>query len=63
MLNPGPIAQPYIISTDGIARADRTRLVDTKDRQITARRVEDSVKVQERINKVGDFVGLFLFRL
>lgn len=63
MLNPGPIAQPYIISTGGIARADRTRLVDTKDRQITARRVENSVKVQERIKKVGDFVGPSLSRL
>ena len=53
-LNPRPIAQPYITSTDGIARADRTRLVDDKDRQITARRIEKSVSMKEKINKVGD---------
>ena len=58
MLNPGPIAEPCITSTDGIARANRTRLVNEKDRQLTARRVEDHVKVEERINKVGNFTGL-----
>ncbi|KAF6223456.1 hypothetical protein HO133_000299 [Letharia lupina] len=50
-LIPGPIAQPYTTSNDGIARADRTRLVNDKDRQITARQVEDLVKVKERIKK------------
>ena len=57
VLNPGPITEPCIISTDGIARANRTRLVNEKDRQLTARRVEDRVKVEERINKVGKFTG------
>lgn len=47
-LNPGPIVQPYITSTDGIARADPTRLVNDEDRQITARRIEDPVKVKEK---------------
>ena len=62
-LDPGPIAQPYITSTDGIARADRTRLINDKDRQITARRVEDSAKVKERTEKVGHLACLSFFRL
>ena len=53
MLSPGPIAQPYVTSTDGIARADRNRLVNEKDRHIITRRVEDSIKVEEKIKKVG----------
>ncbi|CAF9939267.1 MAG: hypothetical protein ALECFALPRED_008055 [Alectoria fallacina] len=56
-LNPEPIAQPYITSTDGIARADRTRLVDDKDRQITARRIENSVSMKEKINKEKSTAG------
>lgn len=55
MLNSGTVAQLYITSTDGIARADRTRLIDEHDRQITARRVEDPVKVKEGTKKVGNF--------
>lgn len=62
-LIPGPIAQPYTTSNDGIARADRTRLVNDKDRQITARQVEDLVKVKERIKKVGSHACLPFFRL
>ena len=62
-LNPGPIAKPYIDSIHSIARTDRTRLATSKDRQITARRVEDPKKVKERIKEVG-YVACFLrFRL
>lgn len=56
-LDTGTIAQPYITSTDGIARADRTRLVNGKDRQVTVRRVEDPAKVKERDKKVGSRVS------
>lgn len=59
-LNPGSIAQPYITSTGGVARADRTRLVNDKDRQITARRI---VKVKEGTKEVGELSCLPLFRL
>lgn len=58
-----PIARPYITSTDGIARADRTRLVDERDRQITARRVDDPFKVKERVQKVGNLARLPFPRL
>ncbi len=57
-LSPGPIAQPYVTSTDGIARADRNRLVNEKDRHITTRRVEDPIKVKEKIKKVGNLAYL-----
>lgn len=50
--------QPYITSTDGIARADPTRLVNDEDRQITARRIEDPVKVKEKSKMVGDLACL-----
>ena len=63
MPNPGPIARPYITSTDGIARADRTRLADKKDQQIYPRRVEDPVKLNERIRKVRHSECLPLFSL
>ena len=53
-LNPGPITQPYIISTGGIARADRTRLVDDGDWNLAARRVDDPVKVKKITKKVGN---------
>ena len=62
-LNPGPIALPYITSTDGIARADQTRLVHDRDRQITLRRVEEAAKVKERLKKVGILACLLFFRL
>ena len=62
-LNPGPIAQPYITSTAGIARADRNRLVNDKDRQIAACRVEGPVKVKTRIKNVGNLACLPFFRL
>lgn len=63
MSNSEPISRPYITSTDGIARADRTRLVDERDRQITARRVDDRFKVKERVRKVGNFAHLPFPRL
>lgn len=63
MSNSELIARPYIISTDGIARADRTRLVDERDRQITARRVDDPFKVKGRVQKVGNFERLPFPRL
>ena len=57
------MAQPYITSNDGIARADRTRLADKKDQRIFPRRVEDPVKLKERIRKVGHSECLPLFSL
>ncbi len=57
-LNPGPIAQPYIISAHGIARADQIRLVDEKDRHSTAHRLEDPVVMKKRAKKVREFVCL-----
>ena len=63
MLNPGPIAQPCINSTNGIARAHQTRSVHEKDRQIIARRVEDPVNMKKRIKRVGNLAGLSYSRL
>lgn len=62
-LNPGPLSQPYITSTNGIARADRTRLINDEDRQVTARRIEDPVEMKERIKRVGNLSCRPLFRL
>ena len=58
VLNPGSITEPCITTTHGVARANRTRLLNEKDRQLAARRVEDHVEVEERINKVGNFTDL-----
>ncbi|KAL2037028.1 hypothetical protein N7G274_010313 [Stereocaulon virgatum] len=52
-LDPGGIAQPYIVSTNGVARADPKRLVGRQDRRLsnTVRRVDDPFKMMERIKK------------
>lgn len=57
------MAPPYITSTDGIARADQTRLVNDRDQQINVRRVEEPVKMKERIKKVGNLACPPFFRL
>lgn len=53
-LNAGTIAQPYITSVDGVARADPRRLLSERYRGLanTPRRVEDPVVVKSRVAKV-----------
>ena len=57
-LNVGPIAQPYVSTTVGIARVDRCRLLSEEDRRASnqIRRVEDPIKIKESAKKVGRFI-------
>lgn len=54
-LNPGFIAQPYIASINGVARADPCRLLSDKDRRLSnkVKTVEDPVKLKEKAAKVS----------
>lgn len=52
-LGTGKIAQPYVVTKNGIAHADTPRLLSDKDRQLAGkvRRVEDPAKVREKATK------------
>ncbi|KAM0793870.1 Fcf2 pre-rRNA processing-domain-containing protein [Usnea florida] len=56
-LNSGPIPLPYITSTAGIARADRTRLVNEKDQQMTVFHIQDPPNVKEDTRKEKPTAG------
>ncbi|KAI9844090.1 MAG: hypothetical protein M1837_005804 [Sclerophora amabilis] len=49
-LNPGQLPQPYVRSTDDIARVNSSRILNKEERQLAnqPRRVEDPVKVKEQ---------------
>lgn len=49
------MVQPYITSSNGLARADPSRLINHEDRKLSdqVKRVEHPVKVKEKTNKVS----------
>ncbi len=58
-LDPQPIAQPYIISINGVARTDHRRLVKDEDRRLSnsVTLMKDPVTVREKATMVGAFVS------
>jgi len=52
------VEKPYITTSNGVARADRRRLLDEQDRQLSnkVKRVEDPVLVKQEKLEVGNVV-------